>query len=274
MNEDYKKIFDLNGKVAIVTGGAGVLGKSFCKGLAQHGANIAIVDLLQKQTQDLAMELEVLYGIKARAYAFDVANEHSVRKMVEVVVSDFGEINVLLNNVAAKSKDLNAFFAPFEEYKLDQWREIMSVNLDAMFLVAQSVGRQMLAQKKGGSIIQVASIYGFMSPDHRIYEGSKYLGMQINTPAVYMASKSAIIGLTKYLSTYWANKNIRVNTLSPGGVESGQNEIFKNQYSARVPLNRMAQPSEMVGALVFLASDASSYLTGQNIIVDGGLSAW
>jgi len=194
--------------------------------------------------------------------------------MVAHVLSTFGEINILHNNAAGKSDNLDAFFAPFEEYTLDQWREIMSVNLDGMFLVAQAVGKQMVAQGKGGSIIQTSSIYGVMAPDQRIYEGSLYLNRQINTPAVYTASKSGVVGLTKYLATYWADKGIRVNTLTPGGTESGQNDEFKRMYSSRVPMNRMAYAHEIVGALLYLASDASSYVTGQNIIVDGGLSAW
>ena len=132
----------------------------------------------------------------------------------------------------------------------------------------------MVVQGTGGSIIQTASIYGVMAPDHRIYEGSLYLGRQINTPAVYTASKAAVIGLTKHLASYWAEKGIRVNTLTPGGTESGQNDEFKKRYSDRIPMGRMANAPEMVGALLYLASDASSYVTGQNIIVDGGLNCW
>jgi len=132
----------------------------------------------------------------------------------------------------------------------------------------------MIAQGRGGSIVQTASIYGIMAPDDRIYEGSHYLGRQINTPAVYSASKAGVVGLTRYLAAYWAKHGIRVNTLTPGGVESGQNEEFKRRYSARVPMGRMARAEEMVAALVFLASEASSYVTGQNLIVDGGLQAW
>ena len=150
----------------------------------------------------------------------------------------------------------------------------MAVNIDGMFLVAQPVGKHMIKHGEGGSIIQTSSIYGIMAPDQRIYEGSFYMGRSINTPAVYSTSKAAVIGLTKYLAAYWADKGIRVNTLTPGGVESGQNETFKQRYSARIPLGRMAKPDEMVSALIYLASDASIYVTGQNIIVDGGLSAW
>ena len=214
------------------------------------------------------------YKGKTIGIGCDVSSPESVQTMVAQVVAEFGEINILHNNAAGKSDDLEAFFAPFEEYSLDQWRKIMAVNLDGMFLVAQAIGKQMVAQGKGGSIIQTASIYGVMAPDHRIYEGSFYLGRQINTPAVYTASKAAVIGLTKHLATYWADKGIRVNTLTPGGTKSGQNDEFNRRYSARIPMNRMANAHEIVGALLYLASDASSYVTGQNIIVDGGLNAW
>jgi NAD(P)-dependent dehydrogenase (short-subunit alcohol dehydrogenase family) len=149
----------------------------------------------------------------------------------------------------------------------------MAVNLDGMFLVARTIGAGMAMRGKG-TIIQTASIYGVVGPDQRIYEGSEYLGRAINTPPVYSASKAGIIGLTRYLATYWGAAGVRVNTLTPGGVESGQNVEFTRRYSERVPVGRMARADEMVSALIFLASDASSYVTGQNIIVDGGLSAW
>lgn len=270
----YCSLFDLHGKVAVVTGGAGILGQHFCAGLAESGADVAVVDLQTENAQESAQVLAERYGVKALGYGCDVSDPASVQTMVANVVAAFGEINILHNNAAGKSDDLAAFFAPFEDYSLDQWRKIMSVNLDGMFLVAQAIGKQMVAQGKGGSIIQTASIYGVLAPDHRIYEDSFYLGRQINTPAVYTASKAAVIGLTKHLATYWAEKRIRVNTLTPGGTESGQNEEFKSRYSARIPMGRMARAHEMVGALLYLASDASSYVTGQNIIVDGGLNAW
>jgi len=270
----YRGLFDLRGKVAVVTGGAGILGQHFCAGLAESGAYVAVVDLQGEKAHESAQVLAKRYKTKVIGLGCDVSDPVSVQAMVAAVVAEFGEINILHNNAAGKSDDLEAFFAPFEEFRLDQWRKIMAVNLDGMFLVAQAVGKQMVAQGKGGSIIQTASIYGVMAPDHRIYEGSFYLGRQINTPAVYTTSKAAIIGLTKHLATYWADKGIRANTLTPGGTESGQNEEFKRRYSARIPLGRMANAQEMVGALLYLASDASSYVTGQNIIVDGGLACW
>lgn len=270
----YRGLFDLTRKVAVVTGGAGILGQHFCAGLAESGARVAVADLNENKAMGLAKELSLKYKAQVIGVECDVSDPASVKAMVSDVLTAFGEINILHNNAAGKSDNLDAFFAPFEEYSLDQWRKIMSVNLDGMFLVAQAVGKQMVAQGKGGSIIQTASIYGVMSPDHRIYEGSFYLNRQINTPAVYTASKAGVVGLTKHLATYWADKGIRVNTLTPGGTESGQNDEFKRRYSSRVPMNRMADAHEMVGALLYLASDASSYVTGQNIIVDGGLSCW
>lgn len=272
--QSFRQLFDLTGKSAIVTGGVGILGQHFCAGLAESGANVAIVDIDEQKAETLAARLTQTHGVKLIGIGCDVTQASSVQRMVERVVEDFGKIDVLHNNAAGKSDDLDAFFAPFEDYSLEQWRTIMSVNVDGMFLVAQAVGKQMVTQNKGGSIIQTSSIYGVMAPDKRIYEGSHYLGRQINTPAVYSASKAATIGLTRHLAAYWADKGIRVNTLTPGGTESGQNDTFKRLYSNRVPMNRMAKQGEMVGALLYLASEASSYVTGQNIIVDGGLSCW
>lgn len=271
---EYRQLFSLSGKNAIVTGGGGILGKHFCSALADFGANVAVVDINLDAARQTAAEIAARYGVKAIGYNCDVSLPDSVADFVREVAAEFGPIHVLHNNAASKSKDLNAFFAPFEEYSLEQWREVMSVNIDGMFLMAQAVGKRMIEQGTGGSIIQTASIYGVMAPDQRIYEGSHYLGMQINTPAVYSASKAAVVGLTKYLAAYWADRKIRVNTLTPGGNESGQNDEFIRRYSNRVPLGRMGLPHEMTGALIYLASDASSYVTGQNVIVDGGLQAW
>lgn len=274
MKSNYSQLFDLKGKTAIITGGTGMLGKKFSAGLAEHGANISVVDVNEEEAKQFARELEDTYGIKAVGVYCDVSSPESVEKMLKRTIECFGEIHILHNNAASKSDNLDAFFAPYEEYSLEEWRKVMSVNIDGMFLVSQSVGKQMVRQGKGGSIIQTSSIYGIMAPDQRIYEGSFYLDKEINTPAVYSASKAAVIGLTKHLATYWADKGIRVNSLTPGGVESGQNETFVNHYSQRVPLRRMGRADEMVGALLYLASDASSYVTGQNIVIDGGLSAW
>jgi NAD(P)-dependent dehydrogenase (short-subunit alcohol dehydrogenase family) len=262
--------FDLSGRTAIVTGGGGILGQGFCQVLAEHGARVAVFDVNEAAAQKTVDAIET----NAIAVACDVSDAGSVAKAVARVVSEFGGVDILHNNAASKSRDLADFFTPFEDYKIETWREIMGVNIDGMFLMAQAVGKQMLAQGRGGSIIQTASIYGVVGPDQRIYEGSQYLGRAINTPAVYSASKAAVIGLTRYLASYWGAHGIRVNTLTPGGVESGQNDVFSRKYSARVPMARMARADEMQSALLFLASDASSYMTGQNLVIDGGLTCW
>jgi NAD(P)-dependent dehydrogenase (short-subunit alcohol dehydrogenase family) len=260
----------LDGQVALVTGGGGILGSRFCAGLAAAGAQVAVVDL----SLDAATAAAGPLGKQAAAFACDVADPASVKACVADVLARFGRIDVLLNNAATKTGDVRNFFAPFEDYSIDTWREVMSVNIDGMFLMAQAAGKAMLAAGHGGRIIQTASIYGLVGPDSRIYEGSDYLGGPINTPAVYSASKAAVVGLTKWLATHWAAQNIRVNCLVPGGVGSGQNSVFGEKYSARVPMGRMAQADEMVGPMLFLASDASSYVTGQVLAADGGWTAW
>lgn len=262
--------FNLEGKVAIVTGGAGLLGKKICEGLLELGASVAVVDLCIEQISDWPINFD---NSKLYAVECDVSNKESVSACVELIVKRFGKLDILFNNAATKTNNLSDFFAPFEEYSIDVWREVMSVNIDGMFLMAQAVGPHMV-DNGVGSIVQMSSIYGFQAPDNRIYKGSKYLGLEINTPAVYSASKAAVIGLTKWLATYWAAKSIRVNCLVPGGVESGQNTTFSKSYSSRVPLGRMADANELVPIAMYLASDASSYVTGQVISVDGGLSAW
>ncbi len=271
---EINKWFNLESKTAVVTGGAGILGKHFCRGLSSAGADVVVVDLDPEESANFAAELREEYGTAAIGVSCDIRSPQQVTGMVDKIVSQKGSIEILHNNAAAKSKDLKEYFATFEDYSFEEWRDMMSVNIDGMFLVAQAVGKQMLSQGQGGSIVQTASVYGVVAPDQRIYEGSEYMGVEINTPAVYATSKAAVIGLTKYLAAYWAKDNIRVNAITPGGVESGQNEQFQSLYSKRVPLGRMGQASEMVAALVYLASDASSYVTGQNLIVDGGLTAW
>ncbi len=266
--------FQLNEKVAIVTGGAGLLGSNFCKGLAGAGADLAIVDLNIDYAIELAQGISKQFNVKAFGYKCDVSSASNVKDTVSEVVRDFGKVDILINNAATKSDNLEAFFSSFEEYQLEQWQKIMSVDIDGMFLMAQAIGKQMKIQKSGGSITQISSIYGIMAPDQRIYDGAIYEGRAINSPAAYSVAKAGVIGLSKYLATYWATEGIRVNSITPGGVESGQNELFKSNYSNRVPMGRMAQANEMVGAVLYLSSDASSYVTGQNIVVDGGLSAW
>jgi NAD(P)-dependent dehydrogenase (short-subunit alcohol dehydrogenase family) len=272
-DDTYHRLFDLTGRVALVTGGTGILGSRYIAALAEYGARVVIADLDAAKCEAAAARLAASYGAGALGVGVDVSDARSVAAMTDRVETTLGPIEVLVNNAASKSADLGAFFAATESYSLDTWRQIMSVNLDGLFLVAQAVGARM-CERRRGSIINVSSIYGSVGADQRIYEGSEYLGRPINTPAVYSASKAGVVGLTRHLAAQWGAHNVRVNTLTPGGVESGQNDTFKSRYGARSPLGRMARADEMVGAVIFLASDASSYVTGHNLHVDGGWSAW
>jgi len=262
--------FDLTGKVAVITGASGILGRRFCQALAERGAHIAALDL--KGSQAVARDL-LSISDRSIGIDLDVSDPEACLSAIKAIETELGPIDILHNNAASKGPDLARFFDPVETFSPEIWRDIMKVNIDGYFFMAQAVG-PLMAKRGRGSIIQTCSIYGVVGPDQRIYEGSEYLGMPINTPAVYSASKAGVEGLTKYLATYWGKDGIRVNTLTPGGVESGQNEEFSRRYSARVPLGRMAEPSDMANALVYLASDASRYVTGHNLIVDGGLTAW
>ncbi|MDP1574224.1 MAG: SDR family oxidoreductase [Coxiellaceae bacterium] len=269
-----ENLFRLDGKVAVVTGAAGILGSEFCKALNTFGAKVACLDLHTENLEILKEEISRKTDTNNFLFlSCDVANSQSVDDAIKKIIKKFFKIDILLNNAATKTKDVRSFFTDFSDYSLDIWREVMSVNLDGMFLMAQAVGKYMLEQKQG-TIIQTASLYSLIAPDQRIYKGSNYLGGGINTPAVYTTSKAGVIGLTKHLATLWGEFGIRVNALCPGGVSSGQNNEFSEKYSARVPMGRMAEKSDIVGPMLFLASDAAKYVTGQVLYADGGLSAW
>lgn len=268
----YFEKFRLSGRTAVVTGACGILGRHFCIGLAEAGANVVAIDVSRDQLDELEAEVSAM-GVRCIGYVCDVSKREEIIETVAQAVAVFGRLHILLNNAASKSADLDRFFDSVSNYTEKTWREVMSVNIDGVFWVAQAIGSHM-AEQGGGSIIQTSSIYGAVAPDQSIYEESHYMGRQISSPAVYSASKAGVLGLTKYLACYWAKQGVRVNALIPGGVASGQNDEFAKRYSARVPMARMAKAEEMVGAVLFLASDAASYVTGQSITVDGGLTAW
>lgn len=271
--KSVKELFDLSGRVAIVTGACGIIGRGLSHGLAELGARVAVVDVRATEAKELAAALSDSYGVEALGLGLDVSVQQDVDAIV-IEASGLGPIRILLNNAATKGESRAAFLAPTEDYSMATWRAVNAVNVDGMFMMAQAAGRHMIAHGLGGSIVQTASIYGILGPDSRIYEGTLHEGHQASTPPVYASSKGAVIALTRYLATTWAPHGIRVNTLTPGGVRFGQKEEFLQRYSERVPMRRMAEAYELVGAAVYLASDASSYVTGQNIVVDGGLSAW
>lgn len=266
-----RNLFSLSGKTALVAGASGILGPYFCKALAGAGADLILLDM--NAPTDLADSIRDEYGVKTHAVAFDLTQHNKIPSLIDTLESEFSQIDILHCNAATKGNDLEAFFEEDENYDPAFWRKIMTLNLDSAFFLASAVGQKMAA-REAGSIIITGSIYGLMGPDQRIYEGSEYLGRQIRSPAVYSASKAGLVGVTKHMAALLGPKNVRVNMLVPGGVGSGQNKTFEDKYSNRIPMGRMAKPEDMVGALVFLASDSASYVTGQFISVDGGLGCW
>lgn len=263
--------FALKGRTVVITGCTGVLGATYCKALALHGANIVMADLAERDPARYAAAIARDHGVETLGLACDVAHENQVRDLFEAALARFGRVDVVLNNAAATGEHLmkvGDVFSAFETYPLEVWEQVMRTNLTGVFLVAREGGRAMLAGG-GGSMINVSSIYGLVGPDHRIYEGLTFASF-----AAYSASKAGVHGLTRWLATYWGAKGIRVNTLVPGGVQNGQDPRFVQRYSDRTPLGRMAEREDLAGAVIFLASDASRYCTGQQFIVDGGLTAW
>lgn len=266
-----QQAFDLSGRVALVTGGAGLLGQQFCRTLVEAGASVVVADLNEKAAGDFAARL----GKQAKAITCDVGDKASVQTAVDAAVKTFGRLDILVNSAALDPKfdagEAAKHSSSFEDYSLQGWEKALRVNLTGAFLFSQAAVKEMLKQK-GGVIINICSTYGLGGPDQRIYE--KKGKAPAYKPVDYTVTKAGILGLTKYLATYYGDKNIRVNALTPGGVQNTQDEEFVQAYSARTVLGRMARADEMNGALLFLASDASSYMTGANLVVDGGWTAW
>jgi NAD(P)-dependent dehydrogenase (short-subunit alcohol dehydrogenase family) len=269
--------FDLTGRVAVVTGGVGLLGAEFCRTLAEAGAVVSIVDLNASASQAVADSL-TNSGYKALALPTDITQPDSVNGAVENVLSTFGRLDILVNSAALDPKfdpeAINKGITPgaFEDYPLDLWNSALNVNLTGMFLMTQACVKPMIEQGKKGSIINICSTYGLNGPDQRIYiKDGKRVAFK---PIYYTVTKAGVVGFTKYLAAYYAETEIRVNALTPGGVFNNHEDYFVKNYSAKTILGRMARKDEMNGALLFLASDASSYMTGNNVVVDGGWTAW
>jgi NAD(P)-dependent dehydrogenase (short-subunit alcohol dehydrogenase family) len=271
---EVSKLFDLAGRVAFVTGGAGLLGAEFCRTLAGAGAAVGIGDLNLMGAQAVGGAIEQAGG-RSRSVELDVTRPDSVRRAVEEVVEAFGRLDILVNSAALDPKfdpgQAGQHTNAFEDFPLEMWNQALAVNLTGMFLCSQATARQMLRQG-AGVIINLCSTYGLVGPDQRIDQRP---GQPARfKPVYYSVTKAGVLGLTRYLATYYAGKDIRVNSLTPGGIFNEHDETFVRNYSARTVLGRMARKDEMNGALLFLASEASSYMTGANLIVDGGWTAW
>jgi NAD(P)-dependent dehydrogenase (short-subunit alcohol dehydrogenase family) len=273
-------MFDLKNKIILVIGGRGYLGRDFCQKLRSQNANVISADLplISKAASksDFNDEFSDIEQID-----IDVTNKDSVNKVVESLLEKYGRIDTLIYSVTAKPDD---FYMPFTECSLEGWQSVIHVELDGLFLAVQGVGRAM--EREGqGNMIFISSIYGVVGNDQSIYKGSNLAGLytdrqsgedkQIFSHSVYPVVKGGIISLTRYLAAYWGKYNIRVNCISPGGVyHEGENEEFLKRYSEKVPLGRKANIDEISSSIVYLSSDESSYITGQNLIIDGGWTAW
>lgn len=269
---NVKNLFNLSGKVAVVTGALGLIGKNHCKALSEAGANVIACDLSVDESNNFAKTLPTeSFGID-----IDITSKESIENVKSFIINEFGKVDILVNNAAindmVENPDINSELSKFENYPLESFRKVLDVNVTGMFLTSQILGN-IMAEGRNGSIINIASTYGIVAPDQSIYMKPDGTQSFYKSPA-YPTAKGAVINFTRFLASYWGEKGVRVNTLSPGGVENGQDEYFIDNYSKRTPLQRMAQPQDYMGALVFLASDASSYMTGANLVVDGGWTAW
>ncbi len=265
------KLFSLTGKVAIVTGAAGQLGGEYVRTLLDAGAQVAGFDIWPDNPKASLHEIKTKNFLSAKV---DVTDRASIENGLKTVLSQYGKVDVLINNAGIdappNSSDLDT--GSFETYPENSWDAMQAVNLKGILLCCQSIGGYM-AQAGGGSIINISSIYGMLSPDQRIYRGMKREKPFIK-PIAYSVTKAGVMNMTRYLATYWASRHVRVNTLTLGGVFNHQDESFVRNYIEKVPLGRMARQNEYNGAILFLASDASSYMTGSNLVIDGGYSCW
>jgi len=268
--------FDVSGRAIIVTGGAGLLGREYGRALAAAGASVVLADLDEAGVAATAADLRGAPGT-VMGVGVDVTDEASVAHLVRTTLDAFGRIDGLVNNAAlnpAVSRSPAAEFEmPFEQYSLDLWNRTLAVNLTGMFLCARAAAPAMLAQRRG-VVVNISSTYGLVGPDQRLYEPDTPGARRGYKPVAYSVTKSGVLGFTRYLAAYWAGTGIRVNTLTPGGVRHDQPDEFIRRYSARTVLGRMADCQEYSGALLFLLSDASSYMTGSNLVLDGGWTAW
>jgi NAD(P)-dependent dehydrogenase (short-subunit alcohol dehydrogenase family) len=268
--------FSLAGRVVVITGGAGLLGVRHAEAIAAAGGTPVIADRRESEANVAARTIATTFGVPALGAAVDVTIESSVRGLLDAVIMRFGRVDALVNNAAnnPKVEDGASAFSRLEDFPLDQWNADIAVGLTGAFLCAKAFGTVMAATGRG-AIVNISSEYGVIAPDQRLYavEGKPAHG-QPKKPVSYTPVKAGLHGLTMYLATYWADRGVRANTITLGGVENGQPADFLERAAARIPLGRMARPTDFQGALVWLCSDASSFVTGANVVVDGGKSVW
>jgi NAD(P)-dependent dehydrogenase (short-subunit alcohol dehydrogenase family) len=277
MTNSAKTIFDLSERVAVITGGAGLLGQQHAEAIAAAGGIPVLLDLRFDKPELKPDRLKERFGPKAMAIVTDITKPAAIRSVRDQILQALGRIDILINNAANNPKmesSSSVNFSRLENFPLEQWESDLSVGLTGAFLGAQVFGEVMARQNKG-VILNVASDLAVIAPDQRLYrETGLPAELQPVKPVTYSVVKSALVGLTRYLATYWCEQGVRCNAISPGGVYNGQPEEFVQRLNQLIPLGRMARLDEYQGAIIFLCSDASSYMNGSNLVVDGGRSCW
>lgn len=278
MPSELESLFRLDGKIIVITGAAGLLGRKHAEAVLAYGGIPVLLDLSEENIKSVVDELNAKYGGKAIGMAVDITNEQQISDNAELLAEKFGKIDGLVNNAAnnPKVEDTNdKNFSRLENFPLDIWNQDVSVGLTGAFLCAKHYGSKIAQNPEGGSIVNISSDLGLMAPDQRLYmkEGLSEK-LQPVKPVTYSVVKTGLIGLTRYLATYWAEKSVRCNAMCPGGVENNQPEDFLHDVSSRIPMKRLAQADEYQGTLVWMLSNASSYLNGAIVPVDGGRTTW
>lgn len=261
-------MMSLAGRVAVVTGGSGHLGSCFCRGLAELGASVVVLDQDEARADATAAAVAAEHGGRTMAVPVDLADDAGVRRVPSLVEAELGGVDILVHCASlVGTTALDGWAVPFEDQSVETWRKAMDVNLTSAFVLSQSAA-PLLRRSGKGSVVLVGSIYGLVGPQWALYEGGK-----LGNPAAYAASKGGLAQFTRWLATTLA-PDVRVNTLSPGGIMRGHEDPFLARYTERTPLGRMATETDMLGGLVYLASDLSSYVTGHDLVIDGGWTAW
>ena len=273
-----EKLFRLDNKIIVITGATGLLGRKHAEAVACYGGTPILLDLSQKVIDKFSNELNEKYKVDSIGFAVDITDERSIQDNTKLLMDKFGKIDGLVNNAANNpkvedSKEVN--FSRLENFSLDIWNEDISVGLTGSFLCAKHYGFAISKNLNGGSIVNISSDLGLIAPDQRLYAKDGIDDDKQNVkPVTYSVVKTGLIGLTRYLATYWADKNVRCNAMCPGGVENGQPKDFLREVNSRIPMKRMANDDEYQGTLLWMLSDASSYLNGAIIPVEGGRTAW
>lgn len=274
---NINKLFDLSGRIAIITGGAGLLGFQHASAIAEAGGTPIIVDINEKTAKEKSKIISDNYNVKSIGIRTDITIESDVKNLLDKILTTFGQIDILINNAAIDPKvnlKKNINLSRLENFSIEQWNKELSVGLTGAMICSKIIGSQM-SKSGAGVILNISSDLGVIAPDQRIYkEDGLHESQQSVKPITYSVIKHGLNGLSKYLATYWADKGVRVNSISPGGVFNNQDSEFVERLSKLIPMGRMAYKDEYKAAIVFMVSDASSYMTGANLVIDGGRSCW